>query len=30
VHQPLGPIEYVPFRHIEALNWLKSYVSIER
>ena len=29
-HQFLWTVEYVPFRHMEALIWLKSYVSIER
>ena len=29
-HQSLWTVEYVPFRHMEALIWLKSYVNIER
>jgi hypothetical protein len=29
-HQFLWTIEYFPFRHMEALSWLESYVSIER
>jgi hypothetical protein len=29
-HQFLWTIEYFPFRHVEALSWLESYVSIER
>jgi hypothetical protein len=28
--QSTWTVEYVPFQHMEALIWLKSYVNIER